>query len=220
MRVYEGSLGFAFPSFKAGAPQMPFIKNDHIQGENFVYVGFQNSRKSLNGKSHEFVGFFTSDERNERVANNPWKYFEWFKQYAGVLSLDLSNYLDMTYEERWLNTYKSRAIGALMQSASITVVPTISWSDEPSHDYSFKGVERGSVVAVSTLGTRLRGCQKLFMAGYSSLIDEIAPPLVICYDNPYSCMFDYVPLITIEHEGRAASEFSASRYRQGQMSLF
>lgn len=37
-----------------------------------------------------------------------------------------------------------------MASKGIRVIPTVAWSDRGSFDFCFKGIPKGSIVAVST----------------------------------------------------------------------
>lgn len=46
----------------------------------------------------------------------------------------------------------------------MTVIPTISWSDYPSYQFCFDGIEEGSCVAVGMIGCKSNRIG--FMRGY------------------------------------------------------
>lgn len=77
------------------------------------------------------------------------------------------------------NTYRNRWIGAYLQERGIKVIPTIGWGSKQTFKYAFSGVEKGSVVIVSTIG-----CQKVkkdFIRGYNKMRKVIKPSIVIVY---------------------------------------
>ncbi len=60
------------------------------------------------------------------------------------------------------NTFRSRWCGAYLQSNGVKVIPTLAWGGPETFWFCFDGVEKKSVVAVSTLGVRSE--KDLFMA--------------------------------------------------------
>ncbi len=52
------------------------------------------------------------------------------------------------------NTFRSRWCGAYLQSNGVKVIPTLAWGGPETFWFCFDGVEKKSVVAVSTLGVR------------------------------------------------------------------
>lgn len=68
----------------------------------------------------------------------------------------------------------------------IIVIPTISWSTNESFEFCFDGIEEGSVVAISTLGSRKE--KQLFLNGYFEMIKRIQPTNVLCYGKPFTEM--------------------------------
>ena len=83
---------------------------------------------------------------------------------------------------RWLqlkNVAQNRWCGAYWQDKGLTVIPTISWGLSQSFDFCFEGVEKGSVVAVGTVGCRRAKLN--FMRGYDKMLEIIQPQAIICY---------------------------------------
>jgi hypothetical protein len=83
----------------------------------------------------------------------------------------------MTITDQWQNIYRNMLVGAYWQHCGLTVIPTVSWSDERSFGFCFSGLEKGSAVAVSTNGTG--ETRSRFMAGFAELCRVVEPRLVI-----------------------------------------
>lgn len=84
------------------------------------------------------------------------------------------------------NTFRNRYCGAVWQDNGLIVIPTISWSTNESFEFCFDGIEEGSVVAISTLGSRKE--KQLFLNGYFEMIKRIQPTNVLCYGKPFTEM--------------------------------
>ena len=94
------------------------------------------------------------------------------------------------------NTFRSRWCGAYLQSKGFKVIPTVSWGLPQSYWYCFDGIEKGSVVAVSTLGVRKE--KDFFLQGYSEMLRRLKPKAVICYNTPFDEMGGNI--ITVSYE--------------------
>ncbi len=82
------------------------------------------------------------------------------------------------------NVYRSRAVGCYLNKLGFKVVANVKWTDDISYSYCFAGIERGSVVAVSTLGClRAKNDKNLFIAGFKELINRIQPKSIILYGS-------------------------------------
>ncbi len=56
------------------------------------------------------------------------------------------------------------------------MLPTVSWGDERSFDFVFRGIPKDSVIALSTIGRKSAG--EDWNAGYRAAIAAIDPELV------------------------------------------
>lgn len=69
------------------------------------------------------------------------------------------------------------------------MIPTVNWGDESTFDFCFDGIEKGSVVAVSTYMASEHDHRKdqkeWFMAGYNEMLRRIEPEKIICYNTPF-----------------------------------
>lgn len=65
----------------------------------------------------------------------------------------------------------------------------LNWGDESTFDFCFEGIEKGSVVAVSTYmaSEHDNRCdqKEWFMAGYNEMLRRIEPEKIICYNTPF-----------------------------------
>lgn len=126
--------------------------------------------------------FFLDDYRFERVWNNPLRYIDLLRQFEGVFSPDFSLYRDWPLAIQIWNTYRNRWCGVFWQMHGIKVIPTISWSDNRSYEFCFLGVEKGSTVAISTVGVmKNKESLKFFRKGYDEMIRRIQPEQIIIY---------------------------------------
>ena len=96
------------------------------------------------------VHFFLYDYRFERVWKNPDNDIEKLSRHRAVLSPDFSMYLEMASVMQLYNVFRNRWCGTCWASKGIRVIPTVNWGDESTFDFCFEGIEKGSVVAVST----------------------------------------------------------------------
>ena len=98
-------------------------------------------------------------------------------------------YLEMAPVIQLYNTFRNRWCGAYWASKGMRVIPTVNWGDESTFDFCFEGIEKGSVVAVSTYMASEhdhRSDQKeWFMAGYNEMLQRIEPEKIICYNMPF-----------------------------------
>lgn len=166
--------------------QMPVIKNDGFIPDRLIGFNYAKSSKDKNCGIH----FFVDDYQFERIWNYPEKYFEVLNQYDCILSPDFSLYMDMPMPMKIWNIYRSRQIGAYYQNRGIKVIPTVSWAEEETFQFAFKGIEHGSIVATSTIGVKEDAeALKIWKSGMEAMIDEIQPDIILCYGGKLD--FDY-----------------------------
>ena len=166
--------------------QMPLIKNDRFIPDKLIGFNYAKSSKDKVGGIH----FFIDDYQFERVWNYPEKYVDVLSEYECILSPDFSLYMDMPMPMKIWNVYRSRQIGAYYQSCGIKVIPTISWAEVETFKFAFKGIEKGSIVAISTIGVKEDvNALKIWTEGIKAMMNEIQPSLILCYGGQLD--FDY-----------------------------
>lgn len=152
-------------------------------------IGFDKTHLEDQNHLDRMVHFFLYDYRFERVWKNPDNDIEKLSRYRAVLSPDFSMYLEMAPVMQLYNVFRNRWCGAYWASKGIRVVPTVNWGDESTFDFCFEGIEKGSVVAVSTYmaSEHDNRCdqKEWFMAGYNEMLRRIEPEKIICYNTPF-----------------------------------
>lgn len=172
-----------------GIPTIPAPKLRDDQIPDWMVCCDDWSRFSKAGKfPKEGAGachFFTDDYRFEAFWNNPPRQLARLHDAPVMTSPDYSLYRDHPLAIQIWNTYRNRWVGRKCADAGRIVIPTIGWSDANSYDFCFRGVERGSMVVVSTVGTQGSDdeAKELFVAGYQEMVDRILPELVIVYGS-------------------------------------
>ncbi len=182
---YRNNPMFLRNQFKSvGMFKLPLVKKQEISLENVKLIGYDKVNQSNDYDS--IVHFFLDDYRFESIYNNPEKKIEILKQYKAVLTPDFSMFVEMPIALQLFSTFKNRWVGAYLQEQGISVIPTVRWGDLTSFNFCFDGIEKGSIVAVSTLGVRNEKTH--FMLGYNEMLSRIKPSKVICYGKPFEEM--------------------------------
>ena len=115
-----------------------------------LLIGFDKTSTDEQKHNARMVHFFLYDYRFECVWEKPDTVLEKLRPYRAVLSPDFSMYLEMAPVLQLYNVFRNRWCGAYWASQGLRVVPTVNWGDETTFDFCFAGIEKGSVVAVST----------------------------------------------------------------------
>lgn len=172
-------------------PNIKKIKSEEINLCEVEPISF-NYVKTTKDLSNKLIHFFIDDYQFERLWNSTEKYVNMLKKAKYVLTPDFSLYRDMDLAIQLYNTYKSRWIGAYLQSEEVKIIPTISWSTKESYDFCFEGIEEGSVVAIATYGiAKDKEARKIFHQGYEEMKRRIKPSLILCYGEcevPRECL--------------------------------
>lgn len=177
--------------------QMPIINNDNYIPSDLI--GFNYAKTSDNKQTG--IHFYLDDYQFERIWNNPSEYVDILSQYECILSPDFSLYLDMPMPMKIWNIYRSRQIGQFYQSMGIKVIPTISWAEKETYDFAFKGIPKGSVVSISTIGVkRDKEALKIWQDGMDAMIKEIEPSTILVYGGKLD--YDYGDINVVYYENK------------------
>lgn len=135
---------------KLKIPVIPKFQERAGDFNDLLLIGFDKTHLEDQNHLDRMVHFFLYDYRFERVWKNPDSDIEKLARYRAVLSPDFSMYLEMAPVMQLYNVFRNRWCGAYWASKGIRVIPTVNWGDESTFDFCFEGIEKGSVVAVST----------------------------------------------------------------------
>ena len=186
---------------KTGTFEIPHIKKDEVSLDNISLIGYD---KLNGGRPNQIVHFFLDDYKFEVLWNNPEPRIERLSGFQAVLSPQFSIYSEMPVAIQIHNTFRSRWCGAYLQSKGIKVIPSVVWGEPDTFWFCFDGIEKKSVVAVSTIGVRNE--KELFMSGYNELLRRVEPSAIICYGKPFEEMKGNVIHISYEETNNFASK--------------
>jgi hypothetical protein len=183
-KLIGGKLALRWPSDNYADLQVPTIQRENINPMHLTGTLITHTRSKGYDGSGVLSLMFLADNRLERFISNPWKYVPWVMQLSCVASPDFSVFPEKPPADQFMAVYANRLVGAVWQKAHVHVLPTVSWGDENSFSYCFKGIERNSTVIVSTFGTVKLG-RRRFMSGFEEMCHILQPIIIICYNNPY-----------------------------------
>ena len=137
------------------------------------------------------VHFFIDDLLFIRVLRNPQKYLEFFQKCHSVIGIDLSQYADMSDEDRYFCAYINSAFSAYLQRNGVRVIPNVTWSLPDSYHYSWSSMPRNSIVAINCKGILKHDLSKyLWYRGYFEAVSTLHPSLIVRFGtkmpNEYS----------------------------------
>lgn len=108
---------------------------------------------------------------------------------------DISIYREMPKWKIIENIGNSRYSGSYWQSKGKTVIPTISWAGLSTIDICTSGIEKGCVIAISTVGCQMSKFD--FLVGYERVTEIIEPAKIICVGKPFKEMGNNI--ITVKY---------------------
>ncbi len=168
---------------RSGKYGMPLIKKQNIDLSKIDLWNFTKTKQDDTENKNKTIHFFTYDWNFESVYQKPEKALEKLDQYYALLTPEFSTYKDMPLARQIDSVFKNRWCGAFWQKQGMKVIPTISWGSIPCMEFCFDGVEKGSIVAVSTY-TR-EDNKDGFVMGYNKMLEVIKPTAIICYGEPF-----------------------------------
>lgn len=163
----------------AGDYDIPQIKPESVELTNFIGYNFA---KSCKEPFNFGIHFFIDDYQFNRLWTNPDSYIGQLDKFKCVCTPDFSLYCDFPQAVQIYNHYRKCWLGAYWQQYGITVIPTVTWSDERSFEWCFDGVPRNSDIAVSSVGTRIDNtARRLFNIGYEKMLEVLKPEHIYFY---------------------------------------
>ena len=191
----------------AGKWNIPLVKKAGLLPKGLEMISFSDiKRNDTEANKSKCVHFFIDDYRMEIVYSKYQHAIDRLRQYRYICTPDYSLYADMPKAMQVYNVFRNRWCGAYWQTNGMFVIPTISWSDAASFEFCFDGVEKDSVVAISTIGCRK--AKRGFMRGYDEMLKRLAPKQVLCFGKPFEEMqgnllcVDYFGSRRIDRNGR------------------
>lgn len=169
-RIFESSNEYGIPDLRNDqfVPEWLLPLKQRVQAEKDLSVGA--------------VHFFVDDYHFEHVWTRPEQTLALVQRTGKALTPDFSLYTDYPLVAQMWNTYRNRWMGAFWQSRGIEVIPSVTWGLEESFKFCFLGIERGSNVAISTVGVNQDPeVKKRFIAGFEEMVKQIEPKTILVY---------------------------------------
>lgn len=131
---------------------------------------------------HCTVHFFIDDPLFLRVLRNPEKYLDFFQRCDSVIGTDLSQYAEMSADDRYFCAYTNSAFTAYLQRNDVNAIPNVTWSLPDSYCYSWTSMPTDSVIAINCKGIMKHDASKyLWMTGYTAACNTLHPSLIVRY---------------------------------------
>ena len=117
------------------------------------------------------------------------KYMDELKRFEILCSPDHSVYGDWCTPNNICDVWRNRVIGGLFVKEGFTVIPTISWAGERTHEYAFLGVEPGGTYATSCIGCNRRdeygrnAALDDYRSGIEVMVEKLHPARIIVYGS-------------------------------------
>ena len=182
---------------------MPIIHKEKVIPKDLTGFNYANKYKNKCVGIH----FYLDDYQFERVWNHPENYINMFKQYECILTPDFSLYRDMPIPMQIWNTYRNRFLGQYYQKQGIKVIPTISWGNEKTYSFCFTGIEKNSIVSLSTLGVKKdKKALALWKKGVDEMIKQIHPSKILIYGSKIE--YDFKNIEVIYYKNKIEERFN------------
>jgi len=143
-----------------------------------------NIRTRSNKQKQSAVHFYLDDYQFEIAWTNPPRALSYVSRFAYVITPDFSIWSHWPKVLQLFNLYRSRWCGAYWMSNGLTVIPSVSWADPSSYQYSFAAIKPESTIAISSLGIRSQAASAVYLDGLQKMIYTIKPSNIICYGQP------------------------------------
>lgn len=194
------------PERCAGRYQMPVIRKESYIPKDLIGFNYVLNSREKNAGIHCFV----DDYQFERLWNTPAQYIDPIAEYECFLTPDFSLYMDMPLAMKVWNVYRSRLIGQYYQDSGITVIPTVSWAESETFDFCFDGIEKGAVVAVSTIGVkREESSFAIWKAGMDEMIRRVEPAAILVYGGEVA--YDYKGIKVYYYGNKVTEQMKATK---------
>ena len=169
-----------------GEYDIPEMLPTHI--DNLADIPLQGFNYALKEKNPENIGvhFFLHDYQFERVWKYPDRYAECLSKFAFVLSPDFSPYSDLPKVLKVYNVYRNRWCGRYWQDYGMTVIPTVTWSDDESLEFCLDGIPKHSTIAISTMGEGRWANWQSLKRNWNYVMDKLEPETVLLYGKDLS----------------------------------
>lgn len=195
-RIFGGVGKFGFPKMMPPGVGLADIANCEVIGFNYALTATHPENK--------IIHFYLDDYQFDRIWNYPDRYIPVLRRFKAVLAPDFSLYTDFPVAAQIFNRYRTMWCATYWQERGITVIPTISWSDEESFDWCFDGVPKYSLVSISTVGgfgNHDTNSKKGWLEGYEKCIEILQPSEILLFGRKhYPEIRQHCPILVVKND--------------------
>ena len=196
----------------------PYLKKESlletIDWNQVKYASFSNIKSTKNKETKVLLNF-QFDKTINRIYNDIFSFARKAYDFLAVTTPDYSAYTNMEPCQIEENVRHGLWVGAWLQYLGIKVIPAITWADSRTYDICFNYIEKGSVVAISTVGVSKN--KKQFIDGFNEMVKRIEPSLILVRGKPIEGMdgkfifIDFCDTFEISSEYEQLSLFQMDR---------
>jgi len=167
-----------------GKDEIPLVESSEEIPEAMIPFSEAVKKKSKAEVTNKiYVHFFEHDFEFWRFILNPKKYIRRLKKYAGVVSPDISIFVDMPRAMQCFHVYVAHAISYFLIKNGIKVIPLVRWAAEPSYEFAFEGCRQQSTICVSAYGNSMGDDKEMFYKGFYEMVKRLNPACILFYGN-------------------------------------
>lgn len=112
------------------------------------------------------------------------------KRARGVILPDFSVFRDMPLVQQNWNIYRSRAIGAWLESQGLEIIPNIRWADNRTYETCCLGIKENGTIAIGTHGLIKKIEERnQFINGLDYVVGRLNPKNIIIYGTASQNIF-------------------------------
>lgn len=173
---------------KYGIPDFPAQKFKKLP-DNIMPYSFRENRKYPS-----LVHFFIDDDKFEVVWNRPSVSLHAFQDGNAwaVCSPDFSMYSDFPEALLIYQVWRSRVLARYWSDNGLRVIPTVMFAGKKSLEYSFTGLPKNQVLAMSIPLCMSSKELSFFKAGYNEMKKELKPSMLVCFGEMINAIDDDV----------------------------
>lgn len=182
---------------------IPFVKKSNIDiskiNNGIWLINLKNANASDKNANKKIIHSFKYDCSLKKAYDNPYKLLHKYGPYYAVSTLDFSMHPGMKTAQIIDATFRNRWSGMFAQYNGIDkVAVTVGWVMEDTYDICFAGIEDGTLLIISTLGSCIGLSKKNFLNGYHEMRKRFPNSQVICIGNKIEGMDDDVCYVKYE----------------------
>lgn len=176
-----------------GKYDFPAVEEKKITLPKYIVPFSEREKIKDEVKKDVALHFFIPDEDFLEFLNYPEEHLDEIKEFAGVISPDLTIYTNMVIVQQLYRCFLNRVYTFFFQKHGINVIPNVSWGKPSTFEFCFDGLPKDSIYAISTYESLEdeESCKALKEA-IAVILEKLNPKLMVVYGKmPDNIFADY-----------------------------